>query len=169
MAKRPRRDPEPGKFEDPLSNYDEPRYDDGLERSLCEDPVTKVITTQPMSTVAPDVPLRDVIRRMREENINCLVIVENDRPIGIFTERDALNNCAKNYDELAGQPIHEVMTVDPVVVTETHPPARVANLMTNGGFRHIPVVDINGKLIGLIGPRRLTSYLKQHFAGVVGG
>lgn len=167
-TRRPRRDPEPGTFVDPLSNYDAPSYEDGLERSLCEDQVTAIQMT-PVTKVSPGLPVREAIRLMHQTGgIGCLVICEQDRPIGVFSERDALR-VAVDYDKLADLPLSRVMTPDPIVARETDPPARIVNLMANARIRHIPVVDIDGKMIGIIGPRRLTHYLKQYFADVVGG
>ena len=51
----------------------------------------------------------------------------------------------------------------PVVVYSTDVPAKAINLMTTSGFRHIPVLDVDDKLVGVLGPRRLTRYLNKHF------
>ena len=166
MAKRPRRQPEPGEFEDPLSNYDQPRYDDGLERSLCVEKISKVIKIKPFECVDGSMTVRQVIADIVEKDIAAVVITEEDRPIGILTERDIQNNIARRLEDLGDTPISEVMTRDPIVVSGTDSPARAMNLMTSGNFRHIPVVDADGKLIGVIGPSRLTSYLKQYFGEV---
>ena len=164
--RRPRRKPEPGEFEDPLSNYDSPRYDDGLERSVCEDHVAKVIKIEPYMKVEASVTVGELVRDMVDKDVAAVVITQNDKPVGILTERDFQNNMAQRYDELVDQPVSEVMTKDPRVVYGTDSPSLVMNMMTNGNFRHIPVVDVDGKLIGIIGPTRLTSYLKQYFTDV---
>ena len=51
------------------------------------------------------------------------------------------------------------MTPDPTVVFENDVPAKVINLMGTGHFRHIPVVDADGRLKGIIGGRRVTQYI----------
>lgn len=170
MAKRRhRRDPEPGKFEDPLSNYDEPEYADKLEHSLSEDSVT-VINTTPFHAVSPDITVREAMHQMSEHTIACLVVIDgDDKPIGILSERDILMRFALEFDEVADQPLGNVMTKDPVVVHESENPARVLNQMYSGKFRHVPVVDADGKIIGIIGPRRTTSYLQSYFADVASG
>ncbi len=167
MAKRPRRNPEPGKFEDPLSNYDEPQVADELERALNDDPCGRAVKTQPLNTVSPGLMIHAAVRMMHTQNINCLIVVDHEnKPIGIFTERDCIKKVAADWDAFANRPISEVMTPEPVVITETDPTARVLNLMVSGNFRHVPVVDLDGRVTGLIGPRRLTSYLMKHFENV---
>ena len=166
MAKRRRRPPEPGEYEDPLSNYDQPGYEDGLERSLCADRIAKVINLEPFEVVPKTISVREAIKILVDKDIAAVVIVEDERPIGILTERDIQNNIAPDYDALANEPLEKLMTKEPVVVFSTDPPARAMNLMTSGNFRHIPVVDVDGKILGVIGPARLTSYLKKHFTDV---
>jgi CBS domain-containing protein len=162
MTRKPRREPEPGEFQDPLKNYTAEPHSDDLERSLAEDPL-RVIEYKPVVTIGPEETVRGAIRRMAELGIASLVVCEAGRPIGILTEYDVLVRVAERFDAIADQPVRSVMTPDPVVVFDSEPPARVVNLMANGPFRHLPVVDVDGKLVGVIGPRRVTAYLQRFF------
>lgn len=160
--RRIRREPEPGEFRDPLSNYDPKVYADELERSLCEDPLT-VIECVPVCRVKADVPIREALATMAGENVACLIVVDDDdRPIGMFTERDVMTRVAGRYPGNADRPVESVMTNDPNVIYESESPAHALNIMGSGMFRHLPVVDVDGKLIGVIGARRMTAYLQQH-------
>lgn len=168
MAKRERRKPEPGEFVDPLSNYDPPVYADEMERSMCEDAVT-VIDHKPFAAMVSQERISQVLSHMAQDNVACVVIVDHDaKPIGIFSERDVLNRVMDHYPEIAEHPIDEVMTHDPVVVHPTDSPARVLNVMVTGGFRHVPVVDADGHLVGVIGARRTTAYLQRYFPDIAG-
>jgi CBS domain-containing protein len=165
MKRRERRSPAEGEFEDPLSNYDPPVYEDDLERSLCDNTIEEVVDHKPSLSVKADQTVREVVKMMAAHNGASVVVVdENERPIGIFSERDVMNRVAMKFDELAEHPVKEVMTPDPVTVHLHDNPARVLNLMTSGGFRHVPVVDADDKLVGIIGTRRLTAYLQKHFS-----
>jgi len=161
--RRHRRPPEDGEYRDPLSNYDPPEHQDPFERSVCEDTVA-VIRSTPVLTITPDTSVRDALALMSEHDIASLVVVDQERPVGIVSERDVLTRIAEDYPRLADAPIRQIMTEDPVVVYETDTPARVLNCMASGAFRHLPVVDIDGKLKGVIGARRVIAYLEQHFA-----
>ncbi|MBI1367783.1 MAG: CBS domain-containing protein [Planctomycetes bacterium] len=163
MTKRHRTPPHTGEFNDPLSNYDPLDYTDALEKSLCEDPATAIEST-PFGHVTPTTSVRETLRMMLERDAACMVVVSSGKPVGIVSERDVLMRIADRYDELADAPVSRVMTPDPVVVNVTDSPARVLNQMGSGMFRHLPVVDVDGRLIGVIGARRVTAYLQKHFA-----
>lgn len=161
MKRRERHEPEPGEFHDPLKNYDPPHYADGFEKSLCQDSAC-VIEHEPYTAVTCDTPIRQTLRQMAEENIACVVVIDGERkPVGILSEQDVVHRIASDYEHLADDPISSVMTPNPVIVYESENPARVVNVMGTGFFRHVPVCDVDGKFIGVIGARRLMRYLQQ--------
>ena len=162
MAKRKRRGVQPGEFEDPLSNYDGPEYADELERSLCEDSVT-VVEHKPFSTVEASTKVADVLRQMADKDIACVLIEDDSRLVGIFSARDVLEKLCEQYEQVKDQPIRQVMTPRPVSIYEADPPAHALNLMAVGGFRHVPILDVDEKVVGVLGPRRIISYLESHF------
>lgn len=167
MAKRHRRPPEPGEFEDPLSNYDPPAFDDDFERSLCSDAATR-IEHRPFLAVMDSETVGAALKMMAEKDIACIVVVNDAaEPIGIFSERDVLKRVAGSVGEAAEKPVSSVMTENPTVVYASDPPAKVLNVMVNGGFRHVPVVDADGKLMGVIGARRMIHYLQDQFPEAV--
>lgn len=169
MVKRERRQPEPGEFEDPLSNYDGPAYADEFERSLSEDALT-VMDIHPFLAVRAEQSIDATLKLMAANDGACVVVVNADNvPVGIFSERDVMNRVAERLTQIAADPVKTVMTPDPVVVHATDTPARVLNMMASRNIRHIPVVDADGKLVGVIGARRLTAYLQHHFPQTVTG
>lgn len=168
MAKRDRRPPEPGEFEDPLSNYDPPEFEDEFEKSLREDAVTR-IDHRPFLSVPVGETVRSALAMMAERDVACLVVVNDAaQPIGIFSERDVLKRVSASFERMADQPVSAVMTESPMVVYASDPPAKVLNVMVNGAFRHVPVVDADGKLMGVVGVRRMIRYLQEQFPEAVG-
>ena len=87
---------------------------------------------------------------MKHAGTTALVVLnaETDRPVGIVTDTDVAHAVAdgKNVNEVR---ISEVMTPDPTVVGTTCSLREAAELMTNGHFRHLPVVDESG-LAGIV-------------------
>ena len=87
---------------------------------------------------------------MKHAGATTLVVLdaETDRPVGIVTDTDVAHAVAdgKNVNETR---ISEVMTPDPTVVGTTCSLREAAELMTNGHFRHLPVVDESG-LAGIV-------------------
>jgi len=156
--KRKRRQTEPGTFSDPLSDYSEPEYADELERALAEDALTDMDIT-PFEAVPPTMLVGEAVQRMASSSIYSMMIVEDGKLVGIFTERDVLTKVAEQYETVREQPISSVMTPNPVSVYDIEPPAKALNLMTIGGFRHIPVLNADDKVVGIVGPQRTSTYL----------
>lgn len=168
MAVKRRRQPkDTGDLEDPqveedlLSNYEPAVFEDDLERALSEDELGQLEIT-PVETVGPDWTIGKVIDLMAEHAVASVMIVEGDKLLGIFSERDVLNRVADHPDDLLDQPITSVMTAEPVVAHETDSPAKAMNLMAVSGVRHVPILDVDDKLIGVLGPRRLGRYIQSH-------
>ena len=158
--KRKRRAAPPGEFEDPLSNYDPPEYRDDLAEALGEARVTDMQTT-PFTTVAPSDTVGAVLRTMAELDVGCVLVAESEKLLGILSERDVVNKIAGDFDRVKDMPVTEVMTPEPVSVYETDSPAKALNLMAVGAFRHVPILDVDGRIAGILGPRRVTNYLQQ--------
>ncbi len=108
------------------------------------------------ATVDVDAPADAAIARMRADGIDCLLITEAGRLVGIFTERDAVLKLAGR--PVAGVPIALVMTPDPVVLRHDDTLGVAINKMAVGGFRHIPIVDGN-TAIGVVAARDVFRHL----------
>lgn len=157
---RKRNPVEPGEFEDPLSNYDPPKYADEMERVLCEDEVSHMPIT-PLAWVEKSATVQDALDMMVKYECSCVVVQDAGRAVGVFSARDVLNKVADD-PATRPKPITEYMTHNPVTVYATDCPAKALNLMAVGGFRHLPVLDVNDKVIGILGPRRTTQFLQEH-------
>jgi CBS domain-containing protein len=157
---RKRNPVEPGEFEDPLSNYDPQEYADELERVLCETEISQMPIT-PMACVEIGATVQDALDTMARCDCSCVVVQEAGKAVGIFSARDVLNKIADNADARA-KPVTDVMTANPRTVYESDCPAKALNLMAEGGFRHIPVIDAHDKVVGILGPRRTTRFLQEH-------
>ncbi len=122
----------------------------------------------PVITVASHTPivLRETdtvskaIKLMAENNVGAVVIVDDQmKPIGIFTERDLLIKvCARGLDP-GNTLLKDVMTKDPFTVKEETPVKQALEIMLNFGFRHLPIVDEKGTLIGIVSIRDLSKPL----------
>lgn len=163
--RRKRRNTSQGEYEDPLKNYAPPSYADQTERAMCEGQVADLQMT-PFITVDVSNTVEQTIRLMAEKDIAYLMVADGERLVGIFSERDVLLKVAEQYQQIKDKPISEVMTTNPVTVYDIDSPAKAMNLMAVGGFRHLPVLDLEEKIVGVLGPRRLTAYLCRHFPSI---
>jgi len=102
-----------------------------------------VFSVTPSSIVYPAIEL------MCEKNIGGLLIVENGKLVGIFTERDYARKLILKGKSSKDTPISELMTKDPFTVSPDNSIEDCMNLMTDKHIRHLPVVD-GGQLIGMI-------------------
>ena len=147
-------------FVDPLENYDPKTYDDPLEKAIAEETVS-AIKHQPQATIDPSASVASAIHKLAAGHVACLLVAEDDRLVGVFTDREVLNKVATDQDAME-KPVGEYMTSDPVFVYEDDPAAAALCVMAVSGYRHVPVVDNDLRIKGIISPKRVTEFLSQH-------
>lgn len=99
-------------------------------------------------TATRDATLKDLATTMRDEALGDLVIAENDEPVGIVTDRDLAMAIAE-HDDLESLTAADVMTPDPVTIHEDATAVDLPAAMAERGIRRIPVVDDDGRLVGI--------------------
>lgn len=132
-----------------------------IEEILRADSI-KAMNLEPADSIPASTRLRDVIATMQKKRSSAVVIVENDKVVGIFTERDLLNRIvglALNEDLL----ISDVMTANPRTLGPDDRIADAIHLMTDRGYRHIPLVDDNSKNVGLLSARHIVEFIAEHY------
>lgn len=115
-----------------------------------------------IQTVSGSENAQEAAKVMRDRNVSSLVVTdkENGSPVGILTERDLVRRiCAEGMDanEVSTKQIlsSPLVTIDPNSSIEV-----AANVMTSNRVRHLLVVDVNRKPIGIVTPSDFTKYLK---------
>lgn len=153
-------------FVDPLSNYDPPTYHHELERVLAEETAI-AIPSSPFSQVDSGTTVRRAVHALYGLQISSLLVVDGDRLVGIFTERDVLEKVAERFPEIADAPVRDFMTKEPVVVYEGDSVGTALAAIAAGGYRHVPVLGIDGQVLGVLSPRRVLSFLEGHLESPV--
>jgi CBS domain-containing protein len=126
---------------------------DRVERSLLEDCTADLNPAEPISTPV-DSTLEAAIEQMRSARVGCLLITDAaGRLAGILTERDLLNKIALEGVDLSSTQVGTVMTPDPETIESDRPLAYAVHLMTVGDLRHLPLVDDDGRAVGIISSR----------------
>lgn len=112
----------------------------------------KNIMVKDLVVTAPQTPVKNVVKLMKERNVGSVLVVDsNGKLIGIFTERDLVRLVAEGLSlEI---PVGEVMSKDLLVAHETDSIASLANKMLERWIRHIPVVNVEGKPVGIVSIR----------------
>lgn len=96
---------------------------------------------------------------MAARNVGCIIIVENKKPVGIFTERDLLRKCISQKIDLNQTRIEEVMTPHPISITEDISLDRVLKSMRLGKFRHLVIVDQDGNLKNVVSVKDMVDWV----------
>jgi CBS domain-containing protein len=136
-----------------------------FQLNLDSEPVTRAHPTQPL-LVAPEATLRSVLEHMQERGHGSALISAPQGPVqGILTERDIVRLLAQQVDlDVA---VQEIMVRDPVTVTRQDTVGKAIALMAQGGYRRMPVVDEQGRPIGMVSAAGILEYLVDHFPKVV--
>ncbi|USZ72123.1 CBS domain-containing protein [Natronosalvus halobius] len=117
-------------------------------------------------TVAPDTLVEDAGQTMLENGISSLVVVDDDgRLEGILTTTDFVTIVAESYPK-AETTVERYMTTDVVTVSPQQPITEVANVMLENGVHHLPVVDQDEGVVGIVTTTDLAGYLTTMRASV---
>jgi len=109
---------------------------------------------------SPEDTVEEAARIMASHNVGSVPVVdEGGRLVGIFTERDLVRLVAKYGKSALDMRLGEVMTRNPVTASPDEPLPELAHKMIEHGFRHIPVVDSEGRLLGVVSIRRVLRHL----------
>jgi len=101
-------------------------------------------------TIAPTVSLTDAVKLLAERRIGAVVVTGPDKRVaGILSERDIVRSVAERGHAALDDNVGSVMTRKVTTCTEADTIAVIMERMTDGKFRHLPVVD-QGKLVGVI-------------------
>lgn len=154
-------------FQDPLENYDPKAYNDALEHAICESPVSE-IQHKPYTTISADEGVATALDRLAKDHIACLMVEENGKLVGVFTNREVLHKVAlaDNALQLA---VRDVMTPNPVRVRDDDPIAAALCVMAVHGYRHVPIVGPDETIQGIVSPQRVTNFLSTRVDGSSSG
>ena len=120
--------------------------------------MVKHIMTEDVVTAKLNITIKDAVRTLHEKHVGSIVITDdNQKCVGIFTERDAVRIIANELplDTTIGQ----VMTKNVVTIGEEASLEEARRLVISHGIRHLPVVDRKGELTGLLSVRKLLDEL----------
>ncbi len=156
----------PPPLEGDLPYCDDLEHQDQIEEALCQTPLAD-LTKHDFVVVAPDSTVRDTLSRWHGGGDHCAVVVENEKIVGIFTERDVLCKIADDFAAHADKPIRNFMTKSPGTLEGHIPVVFGLNRMTVGGFRHIPITK-DRKLSGLVSTRDFFAFMVKHLPDVSG-
>jgi CBS domain-containing protein len=124
-------------------------------------PVRKPLVLSRFHTVT------DAIRAMQSEHRGVVLVTEDgsmgSRVVGIFTERDVLFRVVDQGRNPATLALSELMTTEPECLRDDQAIAEVLRMMSVGGFRHVPIVDAEGRPVHVVSVRDVVEFLVEAF------
>ncbi len=101
-------------------------------------------------------------KKMASRDIGSIVVIDgNEKPVGIFTERDILVRVVLPRRDYVCTKISEVMTKNPVMIKENDTYLAACDIIRKNDIRHLPVVNEKGKLMGMLSIKDLSGYVKK--------
>ncbi|MGH7810977.1 MAG: CBS domain-containing protein [Candidatus Binatia bacterium] len=143
-----------------LSFFDVPTPTGGLQMHLREDKVSHIPYDR-LVLVGPRDSVAHAISRIKSIGIGQAVVVEEDKLIGILTERDLLNKVAGREVDLQKLPVSEVMTPYPETIGERDALRVIINKMAVGEYRHVPIVR-DGHPVGIISAKAVANHILKY-------
>lgn len=114
------------------------------------------LMTSDVLSVDPADTIGETAQKMVERGVSSAVVSDYGTLIGIVTERDLTRAVAGRVHSSEAR-VREWMTADPQVVSESTDPVEAVQIMLEGGFRHLPVVE-NERAVGIVSIRDLAEW-----------
>jgi len=118
---------------------------------MLDRPVRSVMQRR-LVKVPPQTSVRKAATLMADKNVGAVMVIDDDRLIGIFTERDAVFRVIARGLDTETTSLADVMTAAPHTVDPDKPFGYALLVMHDHGFRHLPVIE-NGRPIGIVSAR----------------
>lgn len=133
---------------------------------LC-DSIGSIGLKEPLS-VRAGTPLSECVQAMQDKHVGSVLITGPDgRLEGIFTERDCLMKVIGKVPSLEATSVNLYMTKNPIRERPEASLAFALNLMSNGGFRHVPIVDQDDMPIGIISVKDVVEHIVKKMLSAI--
>ncbi len=119
---------------------------------MFDQPIRNIMEQKKFLTAPPETTVSHAARLMADKNVGAILVVENERLVGIFSERDAVFRVIAQGRDAKTTLLTEVMTAAPKTLEPGKSYGHALLLMQENGFRHVPVIE-NGRPIGIVSSR----------------
>jgi len=128
-------------------------------------PITDFCNT-PVVTISPDQQVLKAVKLMRNKNVGAVVVTAQEKPVGILTDRDIVMRITAEGKEASTIRVRDVMTPNPVVISEEEGIWELIQIMKAHGKRRYPVVSGKGKLVGIVTLDDLIGLMGVEMSGI---
>jgi len=146
------------------TEWEEAYLDDRMLRgAVLHEPLSALDVRKPIC-VTPDTPTIEAIDVMNAQRIGAVLVTSSDdRVVGIFTERDVLKKLVGTGVSL-DRPVREMMTPGPCCLHRHDAIVFALKLMHEGGFRHVPIIDDDGRPYAVVSVKDVVELVVELFA-----
>jgi len=130
---------------------------------MLSEPVANLLEPRKLVVAGPRTSVSEAVRLMKDNEVGAVLVLQDDRLVGIFTERDAVYRVMAPGRDPTATTLGEVMTRDPKTVAPDETFGYALLLMHEHGFRHAPVVR-DGRPVGVVSARLALDPELEEFA-----
>jgi CBS domain-containing protein len=135
-----------------------------FQLSLDSEGVGSAYPDQPLAATVKE-SVGQVLQLLRAQRTGAVLICDGEKLVGILTERDALKLMARGAD--FSTPVRDVMSSEPATIPSTATVGEAIRVMAEGGYRHLPIIDGDGKPTGVLAVHGIVHYMVDHFPETV--
>ncbi len=129
------------------------------------DKLIKDIMSKDVEVVSQEASLQTVAKKMQVRDCGCVVVVKNDRLVGMITDRDLALRCVAKGHDPDGTTAETVMTPDILYCWDTDTADDVARNMGKNKVRRLPVLNADKRLVGMVSLGDLASHTNHKLCG----
>ncbi len=119
----------------------------------------EVLAMKNLVIAHPDDKVLEAVERMTRRRVGAILVVEDDKLVGIFSERDVLQRVVARERDPRTTRLGEVCTREPLAVRRDSHVKECVDLVKRHGIRHVPLVDDEGRPVGILSSRDFLSYV----------
>jgi 2-oxoglutarate ferredoxin oxidoreductase subunit beta len=157
----------PSEFDDEYTGvafYGEGTSTPPVGHSIMTDTVAALKPRKPL-TAHIDISLAKAVGHLKERNVGFLALIDDEgKLVGVFTEGDIFTKVACKVEDMSREKVRDYMTTKVTTVKASSTIAYALHLMSIHHFRHLPIVDDQGKPQGVISFRSVVRYIEQNFS-----
>jgi CBS domain-containing protein len=139
-------------FREPEAGLASSQSTAGQDAFMLSEPIRNIMEQKQLLTVPSNASVSTAASLMAKNKVSAVMVVENKRLVGIFTERDAVFRVLAQALDAETTRLVDVMTTAPKTVTPDESFGYALLMMHENGFRHVPVIE-NGEPIGIVSAR----------------
>lgn len=126
-------------------------------------PISELPELRPVVCLPSTAKVSDAIKSMTEKRVGIIMIVDDEKLVGVFSERDVLVKVAASDLDINTTPVAGLMTPDPQSLRSTDEIVYALNLMSVGGYRHVPIVDESNHPVAVVSMRDIVEHIVSQY------